>query len=412
MSNGIIIAVLVLLLLMVTGSFYAASNMNKKLNRMRRRYDMLLRGHGEVSMEELLNGMHDEMQQFSNERKQTEQKLYHVEQWMARTDTDQSAHVDERFDALSHQLTEEMRAATGNMRQTLTRMDEEVFARMDQVETETRDRLTQETAALRAQLVEEIQKLTRKVKKDEEDAYIHFDTLEKETAKAYDVAVENFKRLDQDLEQRTMHLEKSFIEKLVNFQGATENRFLVTEKQISEDIDALRTETRENVATLRTDTSENLSELRTDTSEALSELRTDTSEALSTLRTETTEHSEALAEEVHQSIRKLDEETTARVTEFQADINEYVRSENERLSDQLSLAIRKVYLHRYNAFDDVAGETSFTAVLLDEHRNGIILTSIYARQNSTTFAKEVRSGEPQQKLSPEEAKALQEAMKR
>lgn len=368
MNQGIIILMLVLLLLVLTGIFYATSNMNKKLNRMRRRYDMLLRGHGEVSMEELVNGIHDEIQQFSDQRRQTEQKLYHVEQWMARTDTDQSAHVDERFDALSHQMTEEMRSGLGNMRQTLSRMNEEVFARMDQVEKETRDRVTQETAALRAQLTEEIGKLTRKVKKDEEDAYIRFDAIEKEATKEHEAAVDNFNRLDHALEQRASTLEKGFIEKIVSLQGATENRFLMNEKQTAEDIEDLKVET--------------------------------------------TERSEVLSEELHSAMEKLDEETTARVTQFQTEINEYVRAENERLSDQLSLAIRKVSLYRYNAFDDVAGETSFSAVFLDEHRNGIIFTSIYARQNSTTFAKEIRNGEPQQKLSPEETQALQEALKR
>lgn len=67
-------------------------------------------------------------------------------------------------------------------------------------------------------------------------------------------------------------------------------------------------------------------------------------------------------------------------------------------------------LERYRAFKDQGGDQSFTFVLLDENRDGVILTSIYGRDESRLFAKEVAEGEARQPLSEEEARVLNLAL--
>ena len=50
MPNIIFILLMFLTLLVVLGCFYMTSSTNKKLNRLRRRYDLLLRGQTDINI--------------------------------------------------------------------------------------------------------------------------------------------------------------------------------------------------------------------------------------------------------------------------------------------------------------------------------------------------------------------------
>ena len=71
--------------------------------------------------------------------------------------------------------------------------------------------------------------------------------------------------------------------------------------------------------------------------------------------------------------------------------------------------IQKFALLRYNAFDDVTGEQSFSIVLLDGNGNGTVITSILGRQNSRCFGKAIVGGQPIQPLSEEEQRVFLQA---
>lgn len=379
MPNFLVPVLLVLIFLLMLGCFYIAGNMSNKLNRMRRRYDLLLRGHSDINLEEFILSLSGELDAAKEDRAKTEQKLYHIEQWMARTDTDQTAHVDERVATISRQLTDEMRRSTANVMQNLNRVDSEVKERMNAVEKGSTDALNRETAALRAQWNEFSQSMMRQVKKNEEDAFVQFDSIEKEAARQKEEVDNRLSRIEDDANSRFRQLENGLVERIGGLQTITQNRFQSMEQKAQETFAASRGETEQ---------------------------------WLKTLEKNTTARADAMEKELHHRVETLQQETSEKVTNFQKETTEKVKSESLRLREQLAMAIQKIYVHRYNAFEDVAGESSFTAVLLDEYRNGLLLTTIYSRESSTTFAKEIRSGEPVQKLSPEEEYALQEAMKR
>lgn len=73
-------------------------------------------------------------------------------------------------------------------------------------------------------------------------------------------------------------------------------------------------------------------------------------------------------------------------------------------------ALRRVGLVRYDAFPDSAGMLSFSAALLDDGGNGIVITSINGRTESRTYAKAITAGEATQALSPEEGDAITGAL--
>lgn len=75
----------------------------------------------------------------------------------------------------------------------------------------------------------------------------------------------------------------------------------------------------------------------------------------------------------------------------------------------LSDALRHVGVVRYDAFGDMGGRLSFSAALLDDAGDGLVLTSINGRSETRTYAKGVRSGASDLTLSPEETEAIAHA---
>lgn len=95
---------------------------------------------------------------------------------------------------------------------------------------------------------------------------------------------------------------------------------------------------------------------------------------------------------------------------------EALRTDVGRLRDDLAAAradlsdaLRHVAVVRYDAFGDMGGRLSFSAALLDDAGDGIILTSINGRSETRTYAKGVKAGESDHSLSPEELQAIQYA---
>ena len=73
-------------------------------------------------------------------------------------------------------------------------------------------------------------------------------------------------------------------------------------------------------------------------------------------------------------------------------------------------SVRKVALLRYDAFEDVGGRLSFSCALLDDHGNGVVLTSINGRQETRVYAKPVAQGTSSHNLSLEEEEAIRRAL--
>ena len=90
-----------------------------------------------------------------------------------------------------------------------------------------------------------------------------------------------------------------------------------------------------------------------------------------------------------------------------------VRSLNatdRRQEELIEGAVRRVGLVRYDAFEDVGGRLSFSCALLDDHRTGVVLTSINGRQDTRVYAKPVANGTSSYNLSIEEEEAIRQAL--
>jgi hypothetical protein len=83
-----------------------------------------------------------------------------------------------------------------------------------------------------------------------------------------------------------------------------------------------------------------------------------------------------------------------------------VSAASQNIANVGRLAMQKFHLVRYDAFDDMGGRLSFSAALLDDHGDGLVITSINGRTETRTYAKPVRNLQSDHNLSEEERAAI------
>jgi Na+-transporting methylmalonyl-CoA/oxaloacetate decarboxylase gamma subunit len=91
------------------------------------------------------------------------------------------------------------------------------------------------------------------------------------------------------------------------------------------------------------------------------------------------------------------------------EISEKALKECGKLEIKMKDCIQKVAIMRYKAFENVGSDLSFSIAMLDDKNDGVILTGIYGRQESTTYAKPIDKGISRYDLSEEELYVLNEA---
>ena len=106
--------------------------------------------------------------------------------------------------------------------------------------------------------------------------------------------------------------------------------------------------------------------------------------------------------------KNWDELLTQTLTEVRAAKAEMQEMEarQQAMREQLKGCVQKVKLMRYNAFTDMGSDLSYSLALLDENNNGVVLSSIYGREDNRTYAKPVENGKSTYLLSDEEKQVL------
>lgn len=77
-----------------------------------------------------------------------------------------------------------------------------------------------------------------------------------------------------------------------------------------------------------------------------------------------------------------------------------------QLVDLQSKNIQKVKLVRFNPFQELGGQQSFILALLDNHNNGVIITSLHTKDTTRLYAKPVKNGAGDQVALSKEEKAV------
>lgn len=109
-------------------------------------------------------------------------------------------------------------------------------------------------------------------------------------------------------------------------------------------------------------------------------------------------------EEVMTTINKQMEELTS----LQIKINKHLSIVDKRL-DQ---GIRNIETVRFNPFGDAGSNQSFAMSFLNDEGNGVVVSSLYARDRMSIFAKPIKNGKSDFDLSIEEKEVLNRSIKK
>jgi hypothetical protein len=71
--------------------------------------------------------------------------------------------------------------------------------------------------------------------------------------------------------------------------------------------------------------------------------------------------------------------------------------------------VQRVGVVRFNAFEDTGSDLSFAVALLDARNNGVVVSGIFGRNESRSYAKPVVGGQSSYFLTAEEKAAIQQA---
>jgi hypothetical protein len=104
--------------------------------------------------------------------------------------------------------------------------------------------------------------------------------------------------------------------------------------------------------------------------------------------------------------------------QFEA-LSGYVEEAAQHLHTRMGSAEQRLHnavayraLVRYDAYGEMSGRQSTSIALLDARRSGLILSSIHHRDQARLYTKQVREGQPEFELSPEESEAMRLALER
>jgi len=104
---------------------------------------------------------------------------------------------------------------------------------------------------------------------------------------------------------------------------------------------------------------------------------------------------------------------------LQASRSEDLAGRVQRLSAAVAIcqrdvaaSLRHLAVVRFNAVEDMGGQFSFSAAILDDSANGMVLTSIQGHNQARIYAKTVLDGTSEHPLSPEEKQAIAAAVPR
>ena len=93
-----------------------------------------------------------------------------------------------------------------------------------------------------------------------------------------------------------------------------------------------------------------------------------------------------------------------------SDENKKLREDLDSARALLQQAITKVAVVRFRAFEDMGSDLSYAVAMLDSDNNGVVMSSIFGREDSRSYVKPITSGTSTYAMTEEEEEALKQAM--
>lgn len=101
-------------------------------------------------------------------------------------------------------------------------------------------------------------------------------------------------------------------------------------------------------------------------------------------------------------------ELKEKLAEQERTVNE-LKASLQLVENQIPLKKSKIGVLRYNAFAERGNDLSFSIAIVNEEKDGVVLSGIHNRENMYVYAKPVDKGDSKYPLTPEELSAIDEA---
>ncbi len=88
---------------------------------------------------------------------------------------------------------------------------------------------------------------------------------------------------------------------------------------------------------------------------------------------------------------------------------EKIEKELIEINKKLRKSIRGLETIRFNPFPDQGSNQSFAMGILNEDKDGVVISSLYSRERMSIFAKPIKNGKSEYELTDEEKEALKKA---
>ncbi|HBM45798.1 MAG: hypothetical protein UT05_C0002G0044 [Parcubacteria group bacterium GW2011_GWF2_38_76] len=88
------------------------------------------------------------------------------------------------------------------------------------------------------------------------------------------------------------------------------------------------------------------------------------------------------------------------------DSKKEIEKEIQAIKTKIRRNIQTAGTIRFNPFGDAGGNQSFASAFLDDHGDGVVLSSLYARDKVSVFAKPIKKLKSDYELSGEEKEAM------
>jgi hypothetical protein len=110
-----------------------------------------------------------------------------------------------------------------------------------------------------------------------------------------------------------------------------------------------------------------------------------------------------------------DPRTSERLAALERDIAaaarrlEHLSSRVDQLNEQAERSLQRLAMVRYDAFQGLGGQLSFSLALLNARADGVVLSMLNGREGARAYAKPVSGGRSTFTLSEEEQRAITQA---
>lgn len=124
-----------------------------------------------------------------------------------------------------------------------------------------------------------------------------------------------------------------------------------------------------------------------------------------------TSHKSLMYGQGGKNLENMLEEYLSKIKTAEAKVN-LLETLCRKLEEYALKSIQNMSLIRYNAFENMGSDLSFSAALLDMSGDGFVISSINNRDETRVYAKPVKGSKSNYHLSSEEVLAINKAMER